>query len=320
MIVAGIDEAGYGPLLGPLVITAVAIEMCDDQADADLWQTWKSTIRRAAGKADGRIMIDDSKKVYRNKSDLGRLERSVCALLGHSDNNPRTLADLLRTLCPDTIDDIARHPWYGSADVPLPVACETGDANICTAMLRRQLDSSRMRIDTISSRVISESNFNRIVARTHNKSALLFAETATLMLDLQRRAGTQDVLILADRQGGRVAYHRELLRVFDGWDLQVEQQQAEQSSYCLRRSGCGTIRIRFTTSADSQHATAAMASMISKYVRQLLMQRLNDYFAARAPDILPTAGYYKDARRYLDELHAAGALRNIDMHTLVRSR
>ena len=42
----GIDEAGYGPNLGPLVMTAVACRLPDDLAEADLWQTLEAGVRR----------------------------------------------------------------------------------------------------------------------------------------------------------------------------------------------------------------------------------------------------------------------------------
>ena len=36
-IIAGIDEAGYGPLLGPMVITITAFDVPDEKAKCSLW-------------------------------------------------------------------------------------------------------------------------------------------------------------------------------------------------------------------------------------------------------------------------------------------
>src|SRR5437762_217480 len=44
--IVGIDEAGYGPNLGPLVMTSVACRVPDGLADADLWSPLQSAVRR----------------------------------------------------------------------------------------------------------------------------------------------------------------------------------------------------------------------------------------------------------------------------------
>src|SRR5262245_66291325 len=75
--VIGIDEAGYGPNLGPLVATAVALQV--PEPDADCWQLLAAAVRRAAGKDDGRLTVDDSKLVHAGPKGLSRLERGVFA-------------------------------------------------------------------------------------------------------------------------------------------------------------------------------------------------------------------------------------------------
>ena len=43
---------------------------------------------------------------------------------------------------------------------------------------------------------------------------------------------------------------------------------------------------------------AALASMASKYLRELAMRAFNDFWCARVPGLAPTAGYPRDARRF----------------------
>ena len=66
-IVVGIDEAGYGPNLGPLVQAAVAVR-CPDHT-ANLWKTLRHGVRRAHADDDGRMLIDDSKRVKASPMD-----------------------------------------------------------------------------------------------------------------------------------------------------------------------------------------------------------------------------------------------------------
>src|SRR3954464_7575619 len=78
MWVVGIDEAGYGPNLGPLVQAAVALYLPDD--DPAGWETLRPVVRRCGEKNDKRLLIDDSKKVY-TRGGLAALERAVQAAL-----------------------------------------------------------------------------------------------------------------------------------------------------------------------------------------------------------------------------------------------
>ena len=90
----GIDEAGYGPNFGPLVMTAVAWHVDDDLGDADLWKALRRVACRCGSKRRRKqLLVDDSKKVYRSGDGVGELEDTVLALLESLE--PCTLRDLL---------------------------------------------------------------------------------------------------------------------------------------------------------------------------------------------------------------------------------
>jgi hypothetical protein len=46
----------------------------------------------------------------------------------------------------------------------------------------------------------------------------------------------------------------------------------------------------------------SLASMVSKYLRELFMSSINRYFAGFCPDLKPTAGYWKDGLRFVNDL------------------
>lgn len=81
--VVGIDEAGYGPNLGPLVQAAVALRLPDD--DPAGWETLKPSVRRCHEKDDGRILVDDSKKVHAGPNGVAKLEDGIRRALGYPD-------------------------------------------------------------------------------------------------------------------------------------------------------------------------------------------------------------------------------------------
>jgi len=102
-IVAGIDEAGLGPILGPLVMCASVFEVPDDLVDQPLWDILAPAVARKAGRKSTAIAIGDSKKLFKRKSPGGlkHLERAVLATLAAADQHPATLADLLAIITGD---------------------------------------------------------------------------------------------------------------------------------------------------------------------------------------------------------------------------
>ena len=71
----GIDEAGYGPNLGPLVLTAVIAEGPEDQAP-DVWSDLAATVGTGRRRA-GRLWVDDSKAILHAGKGRDRLEAAL---------------------------------------------------------------------------------------------------------------------------------------------------------------------------------------------------------------------------------------------------
>ena len=74
---AGIDEAGYGPFVGPLSVGWSLFRVPDP--GTDLWKTLKGPVARKPNRKDPRLRVDDSKKVHSGPLGRQRLERAVAA-------------------------------------------------------------------------------------------------------------------------------------------------------------------------------------------------------------------------------------------------
>ena len=62
------------------------------------------------------------------------------------------------------------------------------------------------------------------------------------------------------------------------------------------------MRIFFREKAEADSLPVAVASMLSKYLREAMMRRFNAFWLHHLPDLPPTAGYYNDGTRFLADI------------------
>ena len=71
----GTDEAGYGPNLGPLVISATAWRVPDQSWNVDLYESLSDVITGARGRLrSDKLWVADSKQLYKPGAGLAALE------------------------------------------------------------------------------------------------------------------------------------------------------------------------------------------------------------------------------------------------------
>lgn len=301
----GIDEAGYGPLLGPLVVSAVALELPEGLLRADLWEVLSKAVSAQKRGLAGRLLIADSKKAYNRKKGIDPLRRAVLAGLGtwkNGEAHTETVADVLSLLCPQLLERADLYPWYQSLDTHR-LGHDAADISIAAGVLSKTLTDHGMSVVGIQSKCLDVQLFNERVHKVKNKSRVLFTELCALIQEaFARYRDTETPMqVVVDRQGGRVHYQRELLRMFPGFALSVIRQDAAMSSYELSRNG-QSMRIHFCIKADTKYLTVALASMVSKYVREVMMDSLNRHFCGLCDDLEPTAGYWQDGQRFVKDL------------------
>ncbi len=357
MILAGIDEAGYGPLLGPLVVCASALAVPADMRDPiqhgdftaaeTLWPLLKRAVARKGPLRDGRLIVADSKLVHAMAGGTGLLERTVLAMLRQpatatsAAEMPATTAQLLAALdlpCANATPHIGSQappegtlpggfqlfppqPWYGQAapggPTALPAFTAQASVGIGASMLAGALAAADVSLAALWAIVVDEDLFNRRVAATGNKATVLASATFTHIALLADRFADRGLLLVVDKQGGRAHYVQALLQTFPDWQLKILKETPEESSYFLHHDQRQML-LCFREKSELTSFAAALASMTAKYLRELLMAHFNAWFCARIPGLKPTAGYYQDGKRWLQDVAPHLPAINVRHEQLIR--
>lgn len=316
----GTDEAGYGPNLGPLVISATLWHLRDDLKADELYQVLDEVVASAPAKSGEscRVAIADSKRLYQQGKGLRHLERGLMAALACVGRRPSTWRQLWASLSPDSVDLRDALPWYTEYDSSVPVDNDPGQCHAAAARLLECFDRVGVRLVDLRSRVVFEEPFNRWTDQYGSKGETLSQLTLGLVAELADPLGDEAISVICDKHGGRNRYARLLADWFPDWLIEVYSETRDLSLY---RFGPPQRRVefRFCTRAESYLPTA-LASMASKYMRELAMAALNDFWCQRVPGLVPTAGYPVDAQRFKQAIAPVQATLGILDNTVWRKR
>lgn len=317
-LVVGIDEAGYGPTLGPLVVAATLWNVRPQLVKADFWHLLRDSVKRAARRGQSHLAVDDSKTVYNRKKGLSTLERPVLAFASAAGLECPTLDALLMQLGA-RLEQANGLPWYRDLRRPLP----TDRARSKYEAVARRLLGCMLKAGVVCcglrAEVVTEDRFNGRVAATRNKAAVVSEQVLRLIQSAADRTGDQDLIVRVDRLGGRTNYRGLLSMAFPQRHVHIVEVSPDRSRYRLASANNDWF-IEFAVDADEHHLPVALASMLAKYLREVLMQGFNAYWKDRLESLRPTAGYYADARRFLAEIEPVIVAAGVPRQRFVRSR
>ncbi len=220
----GIDEAGYGPNLGPMVMTAVVAESPGDsatdacmQSSLDFWSDLAETVDRAGGDHD-RVWIDDSKAILRGGKGRDRLEIACLAAIHATRHElPGCLRELVELLGAGSLTDVELDRW-GEGRTEDRAWPPTAVRDAVLALVDRKPFVSPIatwRIAAVISVVVGPAKFNGGLEVHGSKAAVHFEAFDRLLKQVwDRAADGRTTFVKGDKHGGRHYYLGRFHRPF----------------------------------------------------------------------------------------------------------
>lgn len=305
----GLDEAGYGPNLGPFVMSMVAVRW---QGEGDWVEAFQKLSRCAREKPDpSRPLVDDSKKSF-VKEGLSGLEKTVTAFFPIPEDF-RTLIE--QSVVVGASETIGEHWFQGK---------ETLSQNEPEAASRAQT-AARFASAGFSDFhyglvVLPAAIFNEVVRKEDNKGAVLSLGLIRLLSHLGKVLPEDaNIRVFVDKHGGKNQYCATLQNILDQGVMVAQKESSAESIY----KSMGAIhawKLHILPRADSKYPLVGLASMLAKWLREKLMGQFNGFWQQKVPGLEPTAGYPGDAPRFFAQIEAKAMELGFERDLLWRER
>jgi ribonuclease HII len=280
-VLIGVDENGLGPRLGPLIVTAVVAHAVTEGGAA-----------RAQGRPRGamRARLGDSKRLVAWKdTSLGEAwARAIARRMGHGE--PSTPDELVRWLCLDA-PEVLRAPCPGGHERQ----CWSAESESLTAepklVAKVEKDLARLEVQGVDVRratvaIACTRRINDAIAQGFTRFHVDLHQMERLVLDARARADA-DVVALCGKVGGFDRYV-PAFGPMNGRLHAVVGEGRARSEYSFP----GVGRLAFVRDADEKHLLVCMASLVGKWVRDLLMARIVRYHRETNADLPDASGYH----------------------------
>ncbi len=216
-ILIGMDEAGYGPNFGPLVVAATAWEVADEDSgfsvqgseelqnsdiglriangstqsairnpqseiEVDLYRLLRNIVAKSA--SERRIAIADSKALYHPGIGLRQLERGVHAFLMALRASLTCWSEIVKSCAADPDGHHHKLCWHDGFNCTLPVDATSEELSRLAARFARACDMAGVRPVAMRARLVFPAQFNELVEHYGTKGAALSHITVGLLREV----------------------------------------------------------------------------------------------------------------------------------------
>lgn len=317
--VIGMDEAGYGPNLGPLVVTATVWEVPGAPKATTFWDQFAGLVVQHAPRSAAEIQIADSKVVHDIAKGVGPLERGVLAAWGLIEQLPTSLKAWWERIAtfPLTLSSSSQphnEPWFHDSDLTVPQQTPLDEVQQLSTLWAERCTAQKIRLRAIRSDIVLTRRFNTLTTQHDSKGLALSGISMRLLQEVLPLTDGQPTLVWCDKHGGRNRYDELLQDIAGETFISRLEEGTERSRYRI-----GKTEVCFQTRAEA-HLPVALASMVSKYWRESTMTLFNQFWQRHHPELKATKGYPQDAKRFKADIALLQAQLGIDELDLWRMR
>ena len=244
-VLGGIDEAGFGPLLGPLCLGLALFRLPD--GEGGLRRALRGACVGGDAKirdGDARAVVCDSKWLHRGARKLARLERTALAFLAASRGGelPATVGDVLLSGAARG-EALRAHRWYRDLDARLPIAADRDEVRRVADRILGICERRGVAILELAARAVPEGELNALFEKTRIRASPYSSRSRRCWRRPRgtRRTGRGSFAIAT---AAAPSYAPLLSRAFDGAWVAIVRESPTESLYRVRLPE-GTVRVAF---------------------------------------------------------------------------
>jgi len=318
----GIDENGYGPVLGPLVITSTSLKLQSRNFASvpNLWQLLG--IKKDPGSNSKRLLVCDSKMVFNTSRKKALAAEDTVLAFFHLCFGflPESSDQFLKTLLNHSHSVLRKHRpevpittynplcFCWKKEIDLELNPERRRQILQSAeKLKKRAQQKGVTLEKPRCLLLCPSLFNTGLKR-RNKSGLVLEAG----LNLIRSHSDQEPFLAWLGKVGGLRYYQEHISALFGPQFTVTSTREEKnnSAYKLNKSGKSAGTITYLQDGEENSFLIALSSFFGKYTRDLFWKKTRAYLEELLlpPHLAsPRRGEGKgDEEEIVEKRHASG--------------